>query len=79
MALQSAVVAEPFIIQALAGKRDDAERLYARRHREIFAPRIRWSRRLAYLLSRPALLDATLKLRPPRAIGRFFLRHTRQF
>ena len=79
MALQSAVVAEPFVIQVLAGKRDEAERQYALRHREFFAPRIRWSRRLAFLLSRPALLDATLALRPPQAIGRFFLRHTRQF
>ena len=79
MALQSAVIAEPFVIQALAGKRDEAERLYARRHHEIFAPRIRWSRRLAFLLSRPALLDAALAVRPAPAIGRFLLRHTRQF
>jgi len=79
MALQSAVVAEPFIIQALAGKRDDAERQYARRHHEFFAPRIRWSRRLAFLLSRPSLLDAVLAVKPAPAIGRFFLRHTRQF
>src|SRR5262249_10599457 len=55
MAVQCAVVAEPFVIQALAGKRDEAERQYASRHREFFAPRIRWSRRLAFLLARPAL------------------------
>jgi flavin-dependent dehydrogenase len=79
MALQSAVVAEPFIIQALAGKREEAERQYARRHHQFFAPRIRWSRRLAFLLSRPALLDTALAVKPAPAIGRFFLRHTRQF
>ena len=79
MAMQSAVLAEPFILEALAGKRDAAERDYARRHHEVFAPRIRWSRRLAFLLSRPALLDAALAMRPGPAIGRFFLRHTRQF
>jgi menaquinone-9 beta-reductase len=79
MAMQSAVLVEPFVLQALAGKRDDAEREYRRRHRQFFAPRIRWSRRVAFLLSRPALLDAALSIRPAAAIGRFLMRRTRQF
>ena len=79
MAMQSAVLVEPFVLQALSGKRDDAEREYRRRHRQFFAPRIRWSRRVAFLLSRPALLDAALSIRPAPAIGRFLMRRTRQF
>jgi hypothetical protein len=42
----------------------------------MFLPRIAWSRRVAYLLSRPALLDAALAIRS-RAAGPFLLRHTR--
>jgi len=77
MAMQSAVLVEPFVLYTLSGKRDFAEREYRRRHREFFAPRIRWSRRVAFLLSRPALLDAALSIRPAPAIGRFLLRRTR--
>ena len=67
----------PLILSALAGKRDDAEREYRRRHAEVFASRIRWSRRVAFLLSRPALLDAALAMRPSARFGQFFLRRTR--
>jgi len=77
MAMQSAVLAEPYVISALSAKRDDAEREYRHRHREFFAARIRWSRRVAFLLSRPALLDAALATRPRPAIGEFLLRRTR--
>src|SRR5205085_1852705 len=79
MAMQSAVLVEPFVIEALSGKREDAEREYLRRHGEFFTPRIRWSRRVAFLLSRPALLDAALAIKPAPAIGRFLMRRTRQF
>ena len=78
MAMQSAVLAELFVFHVLSGKRDYAEKTYRWKHREFFAPRIRWSRRVAFLLSRPALLDAALAIRPPRAIGEFLLRRTRQ-
>jgi len=77
MAMQSAVLAAPFVIGAVAGRRAEAECEYAQRHRQFFAARIRWSRRVAFLLSRPALLDAALSVRPSRAIGEFLLRHTR--
>jgi menaquinone-9 beta-reductase len=77
MAMQSAVVVAPFVLNVLVGKRDDAERDYRRRHAEVFAARIRWSRRVAFLLSRPALLDAALATKPSALFGRFLLGRTR--
>src|SRR5207302_292933 len=74
MAMQSALVAAPFVIDALSSRK--AEEEYRARHAEIFLPRIAWSRRVAALLSRPALLDAALALRS-RAAGPFLLRRTR--
>jgi flavin-dependent dehydrogenase len=76
MAMQSAVVAASFIADALNGDRDRAENGYRNRHAETFGPRIAWSRRAAFFLSRPALLDAALRIRPRNA-GEFFLRKTR--
>jgi menaquinone-9 beta-reductase len=76
MAMQSAVVAASFITDALAGDRERAENGYRNRHAEIFGPRIAWSRRAAFFLSRPALLDTALRIRPRNA-GTFFLRKTR--
>jgi flavin-dependent dehydrogenase len=74
MAMQSALVAAPFIVRALSSRK--AEEEYRMRHAEMFLPRIAWSRRVAFLLSRPGLLDAALALRS-RAAGPFLLRHTR--
>jgi flavin-dependent dehydrogenase len=74
MAIQSALLAAPYILLALAGKRQDAERAYRHRHREFFASRIRWSRRVAFLLSRPTLLDVALSL---HSLGPYLLRRTR--
>jgi len=76
MAMQSAVVAASFISDALTGDRDRAENGYRNRHAEMFGPRIAWSRRAAFFLSRPALLDAALRIHPRNA-GEFFLRKTR--
>ena len=60
---------------SVEGKRDDAA--YRRAHAAFFGRRIRWSRRVAMILSRPALLDAALAaVRSPGA-GRFLLTHTR--
>jgi flavin-dependent dehydrogenase len=75
MAIQSAVLAAPFVLDAIAGKRD--ERKYAAAHRAFFFSRIAWSRRVALLLSRPAMLDSALAVRPSGAIGTFLLRKTR--
>jgi flavin-dependent dehydrogenase len=76
MAMQSAVVAASFIGDALTGDRDRAENGYRNRHAQMFGPRIAWSRRAAFFLSRPALLDAALRIHPRNA-GEFFLRKTR--
>ena len=67
MAIQSALLAAPCIVE---GQTD----LYRQRHYEFFTSRIRWSRRIAFLLSRPALLDAALRL---RTLGAFLLHRTR--
>ena len=75
MAMQSALVAAPYVVRALDAP-DEAAREYTARHAKFFAPRIAWSRRVAFLLSRPGLLDAAMRLRS-RAAGPFFLRHTR--
>jgi len=70
MAMQSAVLAAPYVI----GGNLDA---YIEAHHKFFGSRIRWSRRVAAILSNPALLDASLRaVRSPRA-GSFLLRHTR--
>jgi menaquinone-9 beta-reductase len=75
MAIQSALVASPIILRALEGAPVQDE--YRRAHRDFFAKRITWSRRVAFLLSRPRLLDATLAtVRTPKA-GELFLRRTR--
>jgi flavin-dependent dehydrogenase len=77
MAMQSAVVAARFIAEALnGGDRKRSEDGYRARHAELFGRRIVWSRRVAFLLSRPALLDAALRFRNRKA-GLFFLRNTR--
>jgi menaquinone-9 beta-reductase len=75
MALQSAALAVPFIRDVLA-KKEGAD-AYREAHAAFFAPRIRWSRRVAQLLSRPRLLDASLRLVRTRRAGEFFLRATR--
>ena len=68
MAMQSAVLAAKFIL------RGDVEG-YRQAHHEFFASRIAWSRRVAALLSRPGLLDASL--RAPKKIAELLLRKTR--
>src|ERR1043166_7008563 len=76
MAIQSALLAAPFIIDALSSDRQRAENEYRQRHHELFARRIGWARRAAFLLSRPALLDAALAaVRGPGA-GGFLVRRT---
>lgn len=77
MAMQSALVAMPFIESALCSSdRKRSEDGYRARHAELFGRRIAWSRRVAFLLSRPALLDHALRF-PTRNAGEFFLRKTR--
>jgi menaquinone-9 beta-reductase len=76
MAIQSAVLAAPHIIRALTDRRT-AEDQYREEHRRMFAKRIGWSRRVAALLSRPALLDQALRIARTPAFGAFLLKQTR--
>ena len=76
MAIQSAVVAAPHIMSALTDRRT-AEDRYREEHRRMFGKRIGWSRRVAALLSRPAMLDQALRIAHTPALGAFLLRHTR--
>lgn len=79
IAIQSALIAAPIVLAAVSGPSDRVAlaKTYRTIHSEFFDARIAWSRRAAFLLSQPALLDASLgALRSPLA-GRFFLNHTR--
>lgn len=79
MAVQSALLLAPILLRLLESpsQRTAIEDEYRRRHRALFTPRIAWSRRVAWLLSRPRLLDAALATtRSPRA-GELLLRRTR--
>jgi len=79
MAIQSALVLAPLVVRLLAhpDRRAEIEREYRERHAAMFRPRIAWSRRVASLLSRPALLDAALRAVRGSAAGAFLLRRTR--
>jgi menaquinone-9 beta-reductase len=79
MALQSALLAAPLILRLVRSlaERPAIEREYRERHHATFAPRIRWSRTVARLLSNPALLDAALRVVRTRRAGELFLRRTR--
>jgi flavin-dependent dehydrogenase len=79
MAVQSALLAAPLILRLVRepSARDAIECEYRERHRAFFAPRIRWSRAVAALLSRPRLLDAALATTGNAHIGAALLRRTR--
>lgn len=62
-AIQSAALALAPILAALAGEEHEAAmHRYAESHRSFFAARIGWSRRIASLLRRPAILSAALRM-----------------
>jgi menaquinone-9 beta-reductase len=75
MAIQSALVAAPFIVAALR-ERAGAEEGYRRAHAAFFRSRLRWSRLVAPMLTSPRLLQAALPL-APSGVGRMFLQRTR--
>ena len=79
MAIQSAWLAVPSILTILAdrSKRRQAERRYAASHHELFASRIHWSRAIAALLARPALLDRAIATLGRPSIGEMLVRRTR--
>jgi flavin-dependent dehydrogenase len=76
MAIQSALLLAPLVLRLLGREeeRPAIEREYRARHAAMFHSRIAWSRRVAALLSRPALLDQALRL---GGGGRFLLERTR--
>jgi flavin-dependent dehydrogenase len=76
MAVQSALVAAPFVLAELSGKADAATG-YAAAHAETFGRRIGWSRVASKLLTHPRLLDGALEVPGGEAVGRWFLDHTR--
>lgn len=78
MALQSAVIALPHLLAvAGGGDRPAIEERYRAAHHAAFASRIRWSRAVAALLSRPRALDVLLAGARHAAIGRLLVRRTR--
>ena len=79
MAMQSALLAAGAVHQLLdhAGDRSEVEKRYRMEHAAMFARRIAWSRPVGLLLSRPALLDATLASVRSAAAGRFLTQRTR--
>ena len=78
MAIQSALVAAPHIVNMLTtSDRGPYEERYRAEHAGIFGRRIAWSRRAAAILVRPRLLDAALAAVAGDAIPHFLLTHTR--
>ncbi len=78
MAIQSAVLAAPFVQAMLTwDNRKAVENGYVEAHDGFFGRRIEWSRRVARLLSRPRLLDAALSGVRSEWAGSFLLRRTR--
>jgi flavin-dependent dehydrogenase len=79
MAVQSALLAAPRIIRLLESPRH-RERLseeYRRSHHAFFAPRVRWSRIVARILSRPLLLHALLNTFAAPTVGALLFTKTR--
>ncbi|HUP47489.1 MAG TPA: FAD-dependent monooxygenase [Thermoanaerobaculia bacterium] len=78
MAVQSALVAAPSILRLLGGgDRGAIESAYRQAHHGFFAPRIRWSRPVARLLSQPAIVETALRLVRTRKGGQLLLARTR--
>lgn len=79
MAIQSALVAAPAILRRLTSREPArvVEGEYRAAFRKMFGSRLFWSRRVAFLLSRPGLLDAAMRTTSSPAIGRMLLARTR--
>ncbi|HVT04150.1 MAG TPA: NAD(P)/FAD-dependent oxidoreductase [Thermoanaerobaculia bacterium] len=79
MGIQSAFSAATSLTGYLRGRFDrrSMEAEYERAFFDLFASRIRWSRRIARLLSRPRLLDRGLPLARSEGIGKFLVARTR--
>jgi flavin-dependent dehydrogenase len=77
MAIQSALVAATLVVRRAELDADAIASEYETAYRSLFLDRIRWSRRVAWILSRPWLVDrATRILRAP-SVGSLLLARTR--
>lgn len=79
MAVQSAWLAAPAILRLLAapGNRGSIEREYGEAHHRLFGGRIRWSRAIASLLSRPRVLEQALATAGRARVVEMLVRKTR--
>ncbi|MEO8218610.1 MAG: NAD(P)/FAD-dependent oxidoreductase [Acidobacteriota bacterium] len=78
MALQSALLAAPFIVRRLGpAPARTVEEDYIRLYMDLFESRLRWSRSAAWMLSRPAVVSTAMQMFRTPAIGRTFLKRTR--
>lgn len=79
MAIQSAALAAPLLIRSLREEmdRESTERAWVDAHAALFSRRLRWSRRAAWLLCRPHLIEIALRGNLPSIVGRALLERTR--
>jgi len=79
MAIQSAALAAPLLVRELRGELDPdtMEREWIISHESLFAGRIRWSRRVAWLLCRPGFIELAMRLHLPAGVGKALLEKTR--
>lgn len=78
MAIQSAAIAAPLILARFRLENDETPlRAYTAKWHAAFDSRLRWSRRIASVLSKPGLLHAAIATFPAPAIGAWLLRKTR--
>jgi menaquinone-9 beta-reductase len=75
LAMQSALLLAVHAPRLL--RDDDASARYANEYEALFAKRIRWSRRVAFLLSHPTLIDRAIAVTPARRIARLLMERTR--
>lgn len=77
MAIQSALVAATLVVRRRELDADTIAADYDRAYRALFLDRIRWSRRVAGILSRPWLVERVTNLIRTPSIGSFLLAQTR--
>lgn len=77
MAIQSALVAATLVVRHPELDADAIAVEYDTAYRRLFLDRIRWSRRVAWILSRPWLVDRATRLLRAPSIGSLLLARTR--
>ncbi|MCM2316718.1 MAG: NAD(P)/FAD-dependent oxidoreductase [Thermoanaerobaculia bacterium] len=77
MAIQSALVAATLVVRRPELDADAIASEYETAYRDLFLDRIRWSRRVAWILSRPWLVDRAARILRAPSIGSLLLARTR--